>query len=337
MVAFFTDRHTVVVMLALAASLFILSKSASLLVDKAVLLSEKWGLSAVVIGATVVSLGTTLPELSVSVIAAVQGNVGFALGNAVGSIITNSTLILGMAALFGYIAVGRREGQKLKLLIAAALGMMAMPLMRLAIGGGAVIPRFGGILLAALVPVYVIFLVVQEKRNPQPEEATSQAAPSLRASAAVLVGQIVLAALAVALSAAVLVAAAEVLARRIGIPDAVIASTLVAFGTSVPELSTAIAAARGGHGALALGNVLGASILNILLVVGLAVSLSPAVAFVNDEALKVHFPALIITLGVLGFFAYNQRIHTLSKKEGMLLIGIYILFLFVNFFLSPAV
>ncbi len=336
MVAFFTDKHVVIVLLTLAASLFVLSKSASLLVDKAVLLSEKWGLSAVVIGATVVSLGTTLPELSVSIIAAFRGNVSFALGNAVGSVITNSTLILGMAALFGYIAVGRREGQKLKLLIGVALLMMAMPVVALAVGGTAMIPRFGGIVLVGLVPVYMVFLVMQEKKNPLPEEGDLQV-PSLRTSAAVLVGLIVLAALAVALSAAVLVATAEVLARRVGIPDAVIASTLVAFGTSVPELSTAIAAARGGHGALALGNVLGANILNILLVVGLAVSLSPEVAVVSEEALKVHFPALAAVLFVLGVFAYNQRIHRLSKKEGMLLVGVYILFLFVNFFLGSLV
>ena len=118
---FLANLHLFIVLSVLALSLIILSKAADSLVDNAAKLSKILGLSQLIIGATIVSLGTTLPELSASVAAALQGNGGFALGNAVGSIITNTSLILGIAALFGKIPTDKETSQKLSMLIAAIM------------------------------------------------------------------------------------------------------------------------------------------------------------------------------------------------------------------------
>lgn len=113
----FTQINTIFVMFFFILSLVVILKTTDILVENAVVLSEIWGLPEMIIGATIVSLGTTLPELSSSVIAALQGGGGFAIGNAVGSTITNTSLVLGVGALFGKIPVSKESSRKLSLLI----------------------------------------------------------------------------------------------------------------------------------------------------------------------------------------------------------------------------
>ena len=110
---FIEKSNLIVVLTILAVSLYVLSKAADFLVDNAVKLSKAWGLSEIIIGVTIVSFGTTLPELSASIVSALQGNGDFALGNAVGSCITNTSLILGSGALFGKIPIDKKSSQKL--------------------------------------------------------------------------------------------------------------------------------------------------------------------------------------------------------------------------------
>lgn len=136
----------------------------------------------------------------------------------------------------------------------------------------------------------------------------------------------------IAVSASSLVSSAEVLADSVGIPDVVIASTLVAFGTSVPELSTCIAATKRKHGGLAVGNIMGANILNILLVIGASASLAIGGIGVSSEFYNIHFIALVAVVAVFGFFAYNKKIDEISKREGILLVLIYVVYVGANLF-----
>ena len=124
--------------------------------------------------------------------------------------------------------------------------------------------------------------------------------------------------------------AVEVVAERIGISEVIIASTIVAFGTSVPEISTALTAVRKGRGGLAIGNVLGANVLNILLVLGASLALSPEGITIPLNFYRVPIPALIVVLGFFGFFMYNRKKHVISKTEGISLILLYILYLLGN-------
>ncbi len=343
MIKLLENTNVIVIIIVLVVSLFILSKSADLLVDHAVKLSKLWGLPELVIGATIVSLGTTLPELSASVASAVQGNASFALGNAVGSIITNTSLIIGIGALFGKIPVNRKASQKLSLLIAAVFLLILPTFPYKAMGKEGLIPRWMGVLFLILIPVYIIFLLRQEKnldKNDSEvllvEKDSEQTDKLARDPRIVMISllMIIAAAAFIAISSSGLVSSAEVLASRIGIPDVVIASTLVAFGTSVPELSTCITAAKKNYGGLALGNIMGANILNILMVVGAASALSPNGISIAQEFYNVHFIALGIIISFFGFFAYNSRYDEISKKEGIMLIVIYSIFLGANLFIG---
>lgn len=298
------------------------------MVANAVKLSKIWGLSEIIIGATIVSLGTTLPEFSAGVISAIKGNSDFALGNAVGSCITNTSLILGVGALFGNIPINKNSSQKLSIFIAAVV-LLILPTIPYKIGNQfGLIPRIMGFVFLLLIPAYIYFIIFQDKKNNSVENRFESATP--KGSVLIILVKTFLSAFVITTSAATLVASAEVLAVRVGIPNVVISSTLVALGTSVPELSTCIAAVKNKHGGLALGNVLGANILNILLVIGASVALTPGGIVVSQEFYLIHFVALAIVLLVYGRFAYNKKSNNISKREGIILIMIYCLYIGAN-------
>jgi cation:H+ antiporter len=319
-----------IVLSVLALSLIILSKAADLLVDNAAKLSKILGLSQLIIGATIVSLGTTLPELSTSVVAALQGNGGFALGNAIGSIITNTSLILGIAALFGKIPTDKETSQKLSMLITAIMILFLTTIPYKIGNNSGLIPQWLGFILLMFIPVYIFYLIKSESNN-NSQEKDNNAGKSLGIIGA-FIAKIFFAGIVIAVSASVLVASAEVLAVRMRIPDVVISSTLVAFGTSVPELSTCIAAARSNHGGLAIGNILGANILNILFVIGASAAITSDGITVPHTFYLTHFLGLAVVMGAFGFFAYNKKFHEISKIEGIILIMIYVAYLGTNIF-----
>lgn len=324
--------NIIVLLIVLGVSLVILSKAADYLVDNAVKLSKIWGLPEIIIGATIVSLGTTLPELSASVVSALRGNGSFALGNAVGSIITNTSLIIGIGALFGKIPVDRKSSQKLSLLIVAVFLLIAPTIPYKINGDDGRIPQYMGILFLILIPIYIYFLINQDKKysNRIKDNDTKISVEKTKDKVLIIVIKIFIAAFVIAVSSSALVGSSESLAVRIGIPDIIIASTLVAFGTSVPELSTCISAAKRKHGGLALGNIMGANILNILLVVGASVTLTEGGIVVSQDFYNIHFIALGAVLAIFGYFAYNSKIDQINKREGIILILIYIIYVGSN-------
>ena len=157
------NSNILIVIAALLLSLFVLSKAADYMVDSAVILSKRLGVSDIIIGATLVSLGTTLPEFSSSVIATIQGVEGFAMGNAIGSCITNTSLILGIGALFGKIPVDKVSSKKVTLFIGAALILIVPTIPYKVKLGYGLIPQWMGLILMLFIPVYVLILIKQEK------------------------------------------------------------------------------------------------------------------------------------------------------------------------------
>ncbi len=327
------NLNILIIFIVFCISLFLLSKAADYLVDNAVKLSKLWGLPEMIIGATIVSIGTTLPELSAAVSSVLKGNASFALGNAVGSIITNTSLILGIGALFGKIPVDRKSSQKFNLLIAAVFLLILPTLPYKVQNQGSHIPQWMGFIFLILIIIYISYLIIQEKDNTSVSKGNKSKIQGNKdtGNVFIIIFSIFISALVIAASASSLVSSAEILARRIGVSDVIIASTLVAFGTSVPELSTCIAAAKRNYGGLAIGNIMGANILNILLVVGASAALITGGIEVAEEFYGVHFITLAIVLSVFGFFAYNSKINEISKREGTILISIYILYLITNF------
>jgi len=320
---------TLVLMLIIAGTLFTLSKGADILVDEAVQLSVKWGIPKMIIGATIVSLGTTLPEATVSVFAAIKGNPSIALGNAIGSVIANSGLIIGLAALLGKLPVDelvvKRQG-KITLGSGILLALVTLPI--LSSTGQGRVSQWMGLIFLVLLAVYIYFSMKWSKNSGQAssdleEDPVQEAMEHMgENSAFMLILKLVFGVGLVIISSQVLIPTIKVSAVRIGIPDSVIAATLVAFGTSLPELVTAVTAVRKGHGELAVGNIVGANILNVLFVIGAAAAVTTGGLIVPVNFYKIQIPAMLVILIAFRFFSI-QKNREISKVEGLFLMGIY--------------
>ena len=313
--AWFEQQPTLLLLLMGVVAIVAVVKGADWLVSAAAGLAERLGLPQVVIGATIVSLGTTSPEAAVSVMAAWAGEAGIALGNGVGSIIVDTGLILGVGMVLtrvearavvlnrqGWIQLGAGG-----LLCALCYGLFLWR------GDAAVLGRSVGLLLVALLVAYLLVSVHWSRRTPSEEQGATAGAREPRTgpgrSVLALLGIGGLGLAVVVLSGDALVTSASELAMRWGVPSVVLAATLVAFGTSMPELVVGLTAIRRGHTGLLLGNIIGADILNVLFVVG-ASALAQPLPIVGPAAeapwqhllLQLHLPVMLIVLVLLRLF-----------------------------------
>ncbi|MCF7953974.1 MAG: calcium/sodium antiporter [Spirochaetales bacterium] len=332
----FQSLHILLLFLIIAASLFLLSRGADILVDEAVSLSVRWGIPKVLIGATVVSLGTTLPEATVSVAAAVGGNPDVALGNAVGSIICDTSLIIGVAALIRPLPIEKSVTNKQGWVHFAAGVFLVLT----AIQWGSLstlfqengtIPQWIGFLFLFLLVIYMYRTTKKAKTEKESDAVEDLEAGGVEldeidhASTVMVVLKLGLGLILIIISSKVLIPAVQVTAVKIGIPKSIIAATLVAFGTSLPELTTAISASRRGHGELAIGNVIGADVLNVLFVVGASAAVTPQGLEVPSYFYWFHFPIMLLILMIyrISLFSPTNRINRLP---GALLLGFYLVF-----------
>jgi len=326
---YLTSFPTLILVLIIAVTLYALSKGADILVDQAVSLSIYLGVPKMIIGATIVSLGTTLPEASVSVLAAVNGNPDLALGNAIGSIIADTGLIIGLAALIGKLPVDKlvvqRQG-KIQVWAGILLAFVSLPFFSRSNGH---IGQSIGWLFILLLILY-IYLSIKWTRNSSPGKNNSDNNISEEKNPLIL--QIIKLLIGIALvigASKILIPTVEITAIRIGIPQSIIAATLVAFGTSLPELITAITAVRRGHGELAIGNIVGADILNVLFVIGAAAAVTKGGLIVPVNFYYLQIPTMLIIILSFRMFSRGEN-EEITKKEGLFLLAIYILYLFFN-------
>ena len=333
---FFAGLHWSLLALVVGVSLYVLGKGADWLVDEAVELSERLKIPQTVVGATIVSLGTTAPEAAVSVLAAVEGKPGLALGNAAGSVIADTGLILGLACIIAPLRLDRKIVNRQGWMQLGAGFLLVLLCVPAADPGGVFVsggrlPQSAGFLLVALLAAYLYLSVRwararRAEQDPQPS-ADSPAWPALLKLAA--------AAAVVVVSARVLIPAVHEAALRLAVPQSVIAATLVAFGTSLPELVTATAAARRGHGEIAVGNVIGADILNVLFVAGTAASVTAAGLEAGANFFTVLFPAMLLVLIVFraGVIVSGD---TLRRPFGYVLLAAYLVCMAAGYYLLPA-
>lgn len=314
-------------------SIAVLAKGADWLIEGAVDLAVRTGLPKIVIGATIISLGTTLPEAFVSVMAAYMGNPGLALGNGVGSIIADTGLIFGIACVLAPIPVNRyilnRTGwvqlgaAVLLVLISVAALFTRSP------GALPVLERWVGFFFLLLLVGYLYlayYWSTQQRSTDAVDENDEQSgARGLALSWIMLGGGLIL----VIVGARLLVPGASEIAERIGVPDDVIAATMVAFGTSLPELITAITAIRKGHPEITVGNIVGADVLNCLFVIGAAAAAVPLDIPWNFYML--HFPAMLIILISFRVFISTNKTGWFSKWQGLWLLGIYVGYLVLQY------
>ncbi len=332
--SFLMESNIIIPILFLCVSLYTLGKGADILVDNAVILSLRWGVPKMILGATLISLGTTLPEASVSVMAAVRGNADLALGNAIGSIIADTGLILGLAALLGTVPVDKslvkRQGSW-QLGAAVLLAIVSLPFF--SPGKEGVIYQWMGWIFIVLLCVYM-YLSLKWSKKSKLETSTNNEESSEEDGSdrhiAVLLLLIALGIAIIVVSSKVLIPSVGVVAYRIGIPQSIIAATLVAFGTSLPELVTAITAVKKGHGELAAGNVIGADILNALFVLGASASVTASGITVPVYFFYLQIPAMLAILFVFRFLS-TRKSGVVGRLGGAVLLGLYIVYIILNF------
>lgn len=313
----------------------LLIKGGDWFVDGATGIAHRFRLPELLIGATVVSIGTTLPEVMVSTLAAVEGNGGIAYGNAIGSIICNTSLI---AALTMAIRPGKVDSRSLRLPVAFFLGAAAFySVIAYAFGR---FDRWAGIILLCAFVCYMALTIRQMKLHPDltpVEDAGEKEEPAKERSMLMEIVLLVVGAACIAVGANLLVDNGTILAAAMGVPDAVIGLTMVALGTSLPELVTAITALAKGHSALSLGNIIGANLFNLVLVSGLAVTINPfqvpaerLVAGINSS-LVIDIPVMFLVMLIMCVPALKNG--KLRRWQGVTLLGIYAAFTIGQFLL----
>lgn len=303
--------------LTFVVSLVLLILGAEMLVRGASKLAMSFGISPLLVGLTVVSFGTSAPELAVAVSGVMTGNTDVALGNVVGSNVLNILLILGLAALITPLVVHR---QLVRQEVPIMIGISFLVLW-LAFDG--FISRLDGLVLVLLLAVYLTFLFVQSRRGSGGVDADLPALASgwdRHWSVQLLliaVGLVLL-----VLGADWLVEVAVSFAQSMGISPLVIGLTVVAIGTSLPEIATSVLAALRGQRDIAVGNVIGSNIFNLLAVLGIAAGISPWGIPVSLAMLKFDLPVMIaVAVACLPIMFTGHRI---GRREGALFFGYYL-------------
>jgi len=325
---------TIALLILVAVCIVILSKGADWMIDGVVHLARRTGLPRIVIGATIISLGTTMPEAFVSVMAAWLGNPGLALGNGVGSIIADTGLIFGLTCLLTSVPVNQfilnrtgwvQVGAATLLVLISLIVLATMP-------GQPTLHRWVGFLFLFFLIGYMYITYVWAKKGGstaiEGEQVDNSELTSLGKCWFMIVGGLCL----IVVGARILVPSAAEIAHRIGVPEDVIAATIVAFGTSLPELMTAIAAVRKGHPEITVGNIVGADVLNCLFVIGAAAAARPL--SIPPNFYFFHFPAMLIILYSFRYFIFRNKDGHFKKTQGAWLLGVYLVYLILQYVLN---
>ena len=310
--------------------LALLIKGGDWFVDGATGLAHRFHLPELLIGATVVSIGTTLPEVMVSAQAAIAHNSGISYGNAIGSVICNTSLISALTIAIRPSLVNKKT---LRLPVTAFF-LAAIFYAVIAYTQGAFSRLHGVILLCGFV-VYMVTTVLQMKKHPDESAVEAEEEGQKERELWLELVLLIVGAVAIAFGANLLVDNGTKIAAALGVPDSVIGLTMVALGTSLPELVTAITALVKGHSALSLGNIIGANLFNLVLVSGTAITISPfaipAEKTLNgvNASLLVDIPVMFAVMLILTVPSLIRG--RLSRWQGILLLAIYTAFTVFQF------
>ena len=307
----------------LVAGLLLLVAGAELLVRGASRLALRFGISPLVIGLTVVAFGTSSPELAVSVRSGLAGQADIALGNVVGSNIFNVLAVLGLAALIAPLLV---KQQLVRFEVPLVVGISVLILVMVQDGR---IGALDGLLLVGGLTAYTVFVIRQSRREAAAVKAEyadefGDAAAGWLAHLPVQVACVIGGLGLLALGATWLVDSAVSIARALNISDAVIGLTIVATGTSFPELATSVVAAMRGERDIAVGNVVGSSMFNLLGILGVAALVTPGGLAVAPALVNFDIPVMIaVAFACLPIFATGHRI---ARWEGAVFLIYYVVY-----------
>ena len=316
-----------------------LIKGGDWFVDAATGIAKRFHLPELLIGATVVSIGTTLPEVMTSAIGAASGSSAVAYGNAIGSIICNTSLI---AALTIAIKPAKADKKSLIFPVCFFFGAMAFYAFNAYVFGK--FDLWMGIVLLLGFVVYMVMNVINMKKNPAEEEheenlEISEENENAKGGLVKDVVMLVVSAAVIAVGAKLLVEGATKVAHDLGVPETIISLTIVALGTSLPELVTAITALMKGYGALSLGNIIGANIFNLVLVSGAAITINPfevpaeATFLGNNASFIFDIPLVFIVMGIMTIPTIIKG--KLQRWQGISLLALYVAYCVLQFVILP--
>ena len=320
----FTGSNLVSVLLLFTAGLVLIIKGGDLFVDAATWIAEASGIPKFIIGATVVSFATTLPEMLVSVFAALEGNADIAVGNAVGSVTANTGLIMCLSLVCMNCAMTRKQfGVKAGILLATIVVLFGFTRDgQLSVLESAVILVFFAIFLAEN--------LIAGRREQGNEASESDARAKIDAKTmAINIAKFVFGAAAIVLGAQLLIDNGSALARMLNVPDSIIAATMIAIGTSLPELVTTITAIRKKQSSLSVGNIIGANIMDLTLIMPLCALIQGKSMIVERQGMLLDIPAcLVISAAALIPALISGKF---KRWIGYLIGGLYIVYLIIMF------
>lgn len=291
----FTGSTLFLVLLLFAAGLVCIIKGGDFFVDAATWIAEASGIPKFIIGATVVSFATTMPEMLVSVFSALEGNADIAIGNAVGSVTANTGLIMCLSLICMECTMPRRQYAVKAVLLLTAIAVLFG------------FTRDGQLSILESVLILVIFVcfiaesLVAARREQSLEAPEQDARPKTDGRTVALnIGKFVFGAAAIVLGAQLLIDNGTALAQMLGVPDAIIGATMIAIGTSLPELVTTIISIRKKQASLSVGNIIGANILDLTLIMPLCALLQGRPQPIERQGMLLDIPAcLIISAAVM--------------------------------------
>ncbi len=302
----------------LLAGFLFLVKGADFFVDGASAIAKAFHIPSIVIGLTIVSFGTSLPELAVSVTSAIKGIDGIAIGNVVGSNIVNLMLVAGLAAAISPMEMGKSLMKKdfpFSILVTVALFLMIADKILTPNATENLISRADGIMLLLLFVIFMYStisysLANKNEKTDESDEKKSSVSKSILLTAIGLVGVIV--------GGQMVVKSATFIAQAAGVSDTLIGLTVVAFGTSLPELVTSVIAAKKGENDIAMGNVIGSNIFNILFILGVSAAIRP----LNVEKTYLYDTIILIALSAIVWFMARPK-YKLNRACGIIMVLLY--------------
>lgn len=298
--------------LILATGFVLLVKGADWFVDGASAIAEKLRIPPLIIGLTIVAMGTSAPEAAVSISAALKGNADITIGNIVGSNILNILIILGLSAAIAPLAV---EQSTIRRDMPFLLGISLLLIVQ---GWDGSITRFDGLIMMILFTAYLIFLLVRARRQPQ-QDSINAGQRSLWQIPLTAIGLT-----AIVIGSNLAVDAACTIARLLGISERLIGLTIVALGTSLPELFTSVIAARKGNADIAIGNIVGSNVFNILFVVGLSAVIVPV-----PFAAAFRFDSVVSIAAAVFLLICCARSSSLKRWHGIFMLAGYLAYFMI--------
>lgn len=300
---------------------FLLIKGADIFVDGASSIAKKIGIPSVIVGLTIVSLGTSAPELAVSLISSFNGNNGIAVGNVLGSNLFNTLVVLGGTAIVAPLIIKKCTIKRDYITTLLVTILTCFLIFGLVPKSENMLSRISGIILLVVCIVYMFILVKAAKKDSvKDEENTSE----IKMSKNILLSLIGV--VGIVFGGNLVVDSATNIAYALGMSEKLVGLTIVAVGTSLPELVTSIVAALKGENDIALGNVLGSNIFNLVLILGASAAISPITV---SGVMVIDFIILIVVtlfIGALIFFNKKEE-KRLGRLEGIILVGMYVAYL----------